>query len=244
MKKYIQLSLTVVLFVIGSRQMMFAQKNETIPKFYLGVAYGTSFAIGDFSDTDITNREAGFAKNGQRFDLYGGYFLDKRERTTVTGVFRYQRFETEIEDLVADYRASNPSLELTGATEDWRTYSFLMGLAYRVPVGKKFAFFPRAALGPMWATTPGIKLSASNTSFSNVFERNADTGLGLGYEVGIGLQNKLGKHFALFPTFTISGGWITIKDVVTNTQNAVVKSDYQPKIQSFNIGLSLAYLFY
>ena len=46
------------------------------------------------------------------------------------------------------------------------------------------------------------------------------------------------------PTFTFSGGLITIPDVIITTDNVSVISDYQPQIQSFNLGLSLAYKIY
>lgn len=221
-----------------------AQEQPEIPKSYIGIAFGTSFPIGDFGKADLDNPDAGFAKNGQRFDLYGGYFLDNKQRTTLTGVFRYQIFETEIEDLIQDLRAEDPSLELIGSTENWQVYSLLVGLAYKVDMGSKFAFFPRFGIGPLWATTPGISIDAPNAVITQKFDRSSETGLGLGYELGVGLNRKLGKHFALMPTFTFSGGFVTVNDVVTATDNIIAIGNYQPSIQSFNIGLSLAYKFY
>ncbi|MEO1259365.1 MAG: hypothetical protein AAFZ15_11240 [Bacteroidota bacterium] len=50
--------------------------------------------------------------------------------------------------------------------------------------------------------------------------------------------------FSLLPTFTFSGGIVTFNDVVTTSDNASVTNDYQPVIQSFNLGLSLGYGFY
>ncbi len=231
------------LLVLVGCQPLIAQE-EQYPKFYLGLSYGTSFSTGDFADTDITNLDAGFAKNGRRFDLYGGFFLDGVEKTTLTGVFRYQTFETEIDDLIETFRTENPGVELTGSTEDWQTYSFLVGLAYRVDIGPKFAFFPRAGVGPLFATNPGITINAPNAVITNTFERSSDTGAGVGSEIGIGFRTNLGKRFVLLPTFTYSAGFVTIRDVNTITDNVIVTSDYQPIIQSFNIGLSLAYRFY
>ncbi|HMQ49170.1 MAG TPA: hypothetical protein PKA00_17040 [Saprospiraceae bacterium] len=230
----------ILIFVAVSYQLK-GQEQYEIPKFYVGVAFGTSFPIGDFGSTDISNPDAGFAKNGRRFDVYGGHFLNNRERTTLTGVFRYQTFETEIEDLIADLKVDDPNLELIGSTEDWQVYSLLVGLAYKVDIGSKFAFFPRFGMGPLWTTTPGITINAPNAVITQKFDHSSETGLGLGYELGIGLNRKLGKHFALMPTFTFSGGFVTVNDVVTTTDNITAIGNYQPTIQSFNIGLSLAY---
>ena len=234
----------IILLVLVVGQSLFAQEKEQVPKFYLGLSYGTSFSIGDFQDTDISNPDAGFAKNGQRIDLYGGFFWSGSERTTLTGVLRYQTFETEIEDLIETRRSETLGVELTGSTEDWQVYSFLVGLAYKINIGSKFAFFPRAGVGPLFATNPGITIKAPNAVITNNFERSSDTGAGFGYEVGVGFRTDLGKRFVLLPTFTFSGGFVTINDVNTTTDNIIVRSDYQPIIQSFNIGLSLGYRFY
>lgn len=231
----------LVPLLLGIMQLVFAQEAQ-LPKFYLGISYGTSYAIGDFEDTNITNPDAGFAKDGRKIDVFGGFFLS--ERTTLTGGFRYQSFETELDDIVERFNTENPGAEFTGSAEDWQTYSFLVGLAYGVKIGKRFNFFPRVGVGPLWATNPGISVNAPNATITNNFDRSSDTGLGLGYEVGIGFRTNLGKRFSLLPTFTFSSGVVTINDVITVTDNIIVRSDYQPRIQSFNLGLSLGYRFY
>ena len=233
--------LIIILLVLIVKQSIFAQEEKP-PKFYLGLSYGTSFSIGDFQDTDIRNPAAGFAKDGRKIDIYGGFFL--RDKTTLTGGFRYQSFETEVEDIIERFNFENPGAEFTGSTEDWQTYSFLVGLAYRVNIGKRFNFFPRVGIGPLWATNPGITINAPNSTFTNNFERSSGTGFGLGYEIGIGFQTNLGKHFTLLPNFTLSGGTVSINDILTVTDNIMVNSDYRPMIQAFNLGLSLAYRFY
>lgn len=228
------------LFLIGY-QSIFAQEAQT-PSFYLGVSFGASFSIGDFKDTDISNPDAGFAKNGNKLDIYGGIPLT--EKLTLGGVLRYQRFETEIEDLVETFNSENPGSTFTGTTEDWQTYALLVGIAYQVNITKKFKIYPRFGFGPLIVNNPGLSINSPDGIVTNNFIRSSDTGFGLGYEIGIGLRKNLGKHFALMPTFTFSGGVVTISDVVTTTDNVIVISDYQPTIQSFNIGLSLAYRFY
>ena len=233
------ISIATLLLMIW--QSAFSQEVPN-PKFYLGLSYGTSYSMGNFADTDISNRDAGFAKNGRKIDVFGGYFINNR--TTLTGGFRYQSFETEVEDIIDRFTAEHTGAEFTGSTEDWETYSFLVGLAYRIPVRKRLNFFPRVGVGPLWATNPGIMVTSPNTTISNSFERSSDTGVGLGYEIGIGLQTNLGKRFSLLPTFTFSGGVVNIKDIKTITDRVIVISDYQPVIQSFNLGLSLGYRFY
>jgi len=217
------------------------EKNENA-MFYIGASYGTSFSIGDFSDTDISNPNAGLAENGQKIDLFGGY--RPGEKLILTFTFRYQSFETKVEDLINDFQAENQGVEFTGTTEDWQAYYFLTGIAYKVPIYKKFSIYPRVGLGPLYVSNPGITVSAPDGSITQNFSRSSEGGFGLGYEFGFGLIQDLGKHFSLMPTFTFSGGLVSIPDVVTTTDNVAITSRYEPRIQSFTLGLSLGYRFY
>ncbi|MDX2302430.1 MAG: outer membrane beta-barrel protein [Microscillaceae bacterium] len=232
----------ILLYLILSSGILFAQEDADKSKFYLGLSYGTSFSLGDFKDTDIENPDAGFAKNGQKFDLFLGFPID--DKITITGVFRYQSFNTEIEDLINDYKEDNPGSQITGSTEDWQAFYALVGLAYQIKLTKKLSFSPRFGLGPLLVKNPGITINDPDGVISQNFTRSSETGFGLGYEIGFGLSNDFGRHFSLMPTFTLGGGFVTIKDVITITDNVQVISDYSPQILSFNIGLSFAYRFY
>lgn len=212
------------------------------PKFYLGASYGTSFSLGDFKDTNINNPDSGFADDGTKLDIYGGFHLN--ERITLLGTFRYQTFDTEIEGLINQFNSDNPGVNFSGNTEDWKIYYVLVGAAYKVKVSRKFSFYPRFGLGPMIVKTPGINVNAPEANISQSFSRSSETGFGLGFEAGIGLSTSLGRHFALMPAFTFSGGFANINDVVSTTDNVSVTGNYQPTVLSFNLGLSLAYKFY
>ncbi len=240
--KRIPILFPYLVLLIACQTLSAQVEEKQYPKFYLGLSYGTSYSIGDFKDTDINNPDAGFAKNGQKIDVYGGIPLKKG--MIFTAGFRYQVFETEIEDIIDRFNTENPGAEFTGSTEDWQTYYFLVGIAYRVKISSRFNFFPRFGVGPLWATNPGIMVNAPNATINNNFERSSKTGVGVGYEVGIGFQTDIGKHLSLQPTFTFSGGIVQINDVTTTTDNVRITSDYQPRIQSFNLGLSLGYRFY
>lgn len=221
-----------------------AQAGLANPKFYLGGSYGTSFSMGDFEDTDIENPDAGFAKNGNKLDVFGGVFLN--DRVTFTALFRYQTFDTDIDNVIRSFNESesDPEVSYAGTTEDWKVYNFLLGFGYKLNINNKFSVSPRFGFGPMWVTTPGLEVAATGEGSTRNFSRTSETGLGIGYEVGIGFRSDLGKHISLMPTFTFSGGWATIENVVTTTNNVSVSRDYQPGVESFNLGVSLAYRFY
>ena len=211
-------------------------------KFYLGLSYGRSFPVGDFSDDNLENEDAGFAESGNKFDLYGGYFLD--DKWTVTAVFRYQNFQTDLSNLVQQVEINNPGVTYTGSSGDWETYYFLVGISYSLNIANKLKLYPRFGIGPVFAQNPGFSVEAQGNNLLGNVTRSSETGIGLGYELGLGLVRELGRHFALMPTFTFSGGIITINDVVTEFDNTTLLiADYQPNILTFNLGLSLAYRF-
>jgi len=231
--------LLLLLLISGLVNSVEGQQLAKDKRFFVGTSYGTSYAIGDFRDNDIENKDAGFAEHGKKLDLYGGFILDKR--FILTGGFRYQWFETQISRLVEELRTNNPGFNLNGTTNNWKAWSLLIGLAYKVPIIDIFAIFPRFGLGPLMVQNPGI--TVSDASGTVLFTRNSETGIGLGYESGFGLRRDLGKTFSLMPTFTFSGGYVNIKDVVSKTDQIIRKNTIQALIQSFNMGLSLAVRF-
>jgi opacity protein-like surface antigen len=239
MKRFL-IFFSVVSFSLTTMQAQ--EKQDQNDLVFVGVSYGRAFSMGDFGDTDINNPDAGFAQDGAKLDLYGGYNLT--DKTILTATFRYQNFETDIDNLANQVREQNEGINFTASTEDWKVYSLLVGVAYKIPLFKKFSVYPRAAIGPMLVTNPGITITSPDVAITQNFTRSSETGFGLGFEAGIGFKTNLHKRFALMPTFTIAGGWATINDVVNTTDNASVNTDYQANVLSFNLGLSLAYRFY
>lgn len=217
-------------------------QDERNFKFYLGVSYGTSFAVGNFADTDPNNPNAGFADHGRKIDFYAGYFLNKK--FTLNGDFRYQFYETNIDNVVNEYNTENPGANLTAESEKWETFYFLVGLSYLQDITKKFHLYPRVALGPMLVSNPAITGVVNTGDGTYNLERSSEVALGLGFEVGVGLRTKLGRHFTLMPTYDFSGGFVSIADVESTNNNISELNDYRPKIRSINLGLSIAYKFY
>ena len=232
MKKYIFL---IVLFITTT--FVVAQESE----YYFGISYGKSFPLGDFAANDINNGDTGFAESGNKLDVYGGKTLS--ENVTFTLTFRYQNFDTDIDALTKGLETNNQSADFIGNSDSWKTYSLLGGIEYKVNISKKFSIYPLVGLGPMLVSNPQFSITATNENTHTEVNRSSETGIGLGYEFGMGLKRDLGKNFCLMPTFTFSGGFVTIRDVETIINNVSITSNQKPKISTFNLGLSLAYKF-
>ncbi len=234
----------VLILALGFSMSLFGQEDKIPPrpKFYLGLSYGTSFPVLSFRSSDVTVDNAGFAKDGKKADVYAGYLLN--EKWILTGGYRYQFFETDVTEAIETFNANNPGFDFSGTTQNWQVSYLLFGFAYRVDITKRFRIYPRFSLGPMMAKNPGISIEAPNSTITQNFQRSSETGFGIGYELGIGLQTNIGKHFSLMPNFAYCQGQPNIKDVAVTMDNLSTTADYQPRIQTFNLGLSLAYRFY
>ncbi|MEL6485235.1 MAG: outer membrane beta-barrel protein, partial [Bacteroidota bacterium] len=138
---------SIIFFILLGVSSLKAQVNPQNARFYIGASFGTSFSLGDFKDTDINNPDAGFADDGTKFDVYGGFYLN--DRVTLTGTLRYQTFDADIGGLVQQFSEENPGVSFSGSTGNWDVYSLLIGTAYKVNISKKFSVFPRIGLGPM-----------------------------------------------------------------------------------------------
>lgn len=88
-------------------------------KYFVGVAIGTCYPVGNFGATDVGNADAGYAQNGNRYDLYVGYFLN--EHITLTAGLRYQRFGTDLSDVEDSFSSINPGVAFRGENGDWQT---------------------------------------------------------------------------------------------------------------------------
>lgn len=210
-------------------------------KYYFGVSYGKSFPLGDFAANDINNPDAGFAESGNKLDVYAGNVLSKSVTFTLT--FRYQTFDTDMDKLLNSLEATDQEVVFTSSSDSWKTYYLLAGIEHKVNISKKFSLFPRVGLGPMLVSNPQFSITATNENANIGVNRSSETGLGLGYEFGIGFKRDLGGNFSLMPTFTFSGGFVTISDVDTTVDNVSTTANYKANIFTFNLGLSLAYKF-
>jgi len=241
--KHLTLLLIGLYSLCTSAQPTDNQPTETnpkaLPRFFVGVAFGASFALGDFGDTDVNNADAGYAQNGNRYDLYGGYLLNKR--VTLTAGLRYQTFETDVSDVVDLFNTLNPNTTFEGENGNWESFYLLVGAAYKLPLTKRFALYPRLGVGPFWIASPDLEVQATDGMSQNNFSRSSETGLGLGYEIGVGLRTDLGKRLALLPTFTFSGGSARIAEVETQLNSLSSTRDFTASLLSFNLGLSLAF---
>ncbi|MEM7656882.1 MAG: hypothetical protein AAF399_12190 [Bacteroidota bacterium] len=174
-------------------------------------------------------------KTGGDWTFMGKYFLN--EWVTLTAGLRCQQFATDVSEVVSLFEERNPGVvAFRGEHGDWQTYYLLLGAAYRIPIVKRFALYPRFGLGSLWTVSPGLEVQATNGASQNQFSRSSETGVGVGYELGVGLRTNLGKRFALLPIFTVNGGWVNLMAVETSFNSLTAARDVGGKHSILQLG--------
>lgn len=240
--------LILLVLIICSINTIFAQEKDS--KYFIGVSYGKSLPLGDFKDNKIDLDEfgnnSGFANNGNKFDIFGGYYLTKDYG--ITGLIRYQNFTTDANSFANELKRINPTINFAVDSKDWKFASVLAGMFYNYPITKRMSIQPKGMLGLMYGSSPEITVDATNSSNARVVNVESGNSVGMAYEFGIGFKSTFGKHFALMPTFDLSGGILSFKNNKTiyspigGTVNTYTNT-YNPSILTFNFGLAAAYTF-
>lgn len=235
------------LLVILVNQVTIAQKKDS--KYFIGLSYGKSLPLGDFKDNkvqlDNLGYSSGFANTGVKFDVFGGYSLNKEYG--VTGLIRFQSFSTDANSFAKELNRLSPSVNYEVDSKDWKFASVLGGVYYNFPLTNRMSLQPKCMIGLMYGISPEINVNANDGSNTRVIFVESGNSIGLAYEFGIGLKSKLGNNFALMPTFDFSGAFLSFKNNKTvtnyNGSNLYNTRTYNPSILTFNFGLSLAYIF-
>lgn len=233
----------ILLFFFVSSINILAQNNNAKSIYYLGVSYGNSFPLGDFKSNDASSAyyDPGFAETGSKLDLFWGCNLSKN--VNLTALIRAQKFGTDSESIANNAQKNYPTTQFFVDSKDWECISFLMGGNYKISISKKMSFHPKAMIGLIYAKSPEINVIAINGNLESSRYTESSSTAGFAYEFGLGLERKLGTHFALMPSFDLSGGFLTFNDLKTRYGNgSLLFRDYLINLNSFNLGLALSYI--
>jgi hypothetical protein len=240
--------LILLLLLLLSIQTIYSQNEE--PKYFIGLSYGKSFPLGDFKDNDVDlnsfGKNSGFANTGTKFDFNAGYHIKKNYGAAA--VIRYQSFSTDANSFAVELNNISPSVDYKVDSKNWQFTSAYVGMFYVFPITKRISILPKGLIGFMYGTSPEINVDATNQGNTRVISIESGNSFGFAYEIGIGLKSKLGKHFALMPSFNLSNGFLSFKNNKTvytpegGTSTTYTRT-YNPSLLTFNIGLAFAYLF-
>jgi hypothetical protein len=224
----------------------FSQENSTsIDKpSHFAISVGSSIPLLDFKSTDGNNANAGFAKDGTKYDILWGKDL-KNPNWGMTSLFRFHKNPIDVGALASIVKTAYPSFDYIISAKDWKLYTLMGGAYYRIPVSKKMTIMPKAMIGLAYIYSPEINVVANNnagniaTSYTESSNSITPT-----YLFSIGVKSNLYKRIVLVSNFDILGAFPTFSNVKTTygngTSNNRTKS---PTFLTFNYGFGIGFKF-
>jgi hypothetical protein len=224
----------------------FSQENSTSidKQSYIAVSVGSSIPLQDFKSTNANNANAGFAKNGTKYDILWGKDL-KNPHWGVTGLFRFHKNPIDVEALTSVAKTAYSSYDYSISAKDWKLYTLMAGTYYRIPVSKKMTIMPKAMIGLAYIYSPEINVLAENNlgNIATSFTESSHT-ITPSYLFSIGLKSNLYKRIVLVSNFDILGAFTTFNDVKTTYGNDTsITRTKSPSFLTFNYGIGIGYKF-
>ena len=220
--------------------------NATVsPKWIIGITGGSSIPFGNFTKTDFTNPDAGFAAAGGNIGLTGTYMLNKH--IGISALASYHRYGVKGLQTLADGFKESFALDSTTVDTKGSNYSLnlLIGPIYSFSVGKKknISIDSRILAGFVSAHLAGNQVFFEDQAAST-FSQNTATANTFGLQLGSGARYSVSTHvgvslnvdyFYSKPDFQIS------YENRNNNAGRWVKNYNQP-INGLNTNLSIVYL--
>lgn len=229
----------------------FAQKGSS----FIEIDGGVSLPLGNWSKvTNASTLESlngtktdnsGYAKTGGFFSVDGAWFFSRY--FGIGGMFKYGSYGLKgVDSLSQGYEESFDVDTTRTSVTNYRMWSILPGLYFKLPLAKKFSLTARALAGIADTRTPeitvgiedggiedppAVQYSASKISFA------ADLGAGLNYNIRKNIAiDARADYFYTQPDFTIGNS--------TRNNNAGREiTSYDQPLESVNFSLGVSYFF-
>jgi hypothetical protein len=191
-KIFILLIVSLLLFSIGSAQEKSCKKGHCLKGDvgYINVTVGPCFPLGSFSDNDMKNPDAGFAKSGSNAGLNAGFRLT--EKVSLTGELFYSVTGYDVITLTQKLANDYPGTKWTTSGRSWDIYGFMVGASYSYPFRNKITGDFKFQSGFMHSSTPQMIITSNTGSKITETEKSASSFV---YQISIGGHYPLGRLF-------------------------------------------------
>ena len=176
-------------------------ERQTDQKWIINVTGGSSFPLGDFGSTEITNERAGLTKVGVSSRIRASYEVSEKLYITADAVWFYNPLDAD--KLLTAFKNDNPSsiydsYKLT--TRAWKVYGLMGGVCKGFSMGE-FDLELRALVGPVQGIYPKINIEQKDfdADTSNSFSYSAKSviqlAMDLGFDFKINIKKNIGISF-------------------------------------------------
>lgn len=214
---------------------------------YVNFTVGPSIPTGSFSDNDIKNKDAGFAKTGSNIGLNAGFNL--YDKVNVGGSLFYSVNSFDVSSLKQKLSNDYPGTIWETYGRNWDIFGFMIGATYSYPFKNKFVGDVKFQTGIMNSSLPEMVIT-SNTGLK--ITEGKRTASSFVYQISIGGHYPLGRlldvtgsleYLSSSPTFSnisrVSNLPSSTPGSVTGT--GVTSYNHNINLLSLNFGFSVKF---
>jgi opacity protein-like surface antigen len=209
-------------------------------KGYIGVSLGPSIAIGDFASKDADNEAAGWANTGAIFDISFAYKLGNGN-FGLTALLRGQANTTDAQALVDEFKYQYPDFIWLVESGNWSIGGLMLGGFGSFPISDKTSFDARAMIGFLNASSPEIKITGIDSSFSSAWiKQSSSSASAFSYLIGAGFSFGIGNRLCILTNVDYLGAKPEFSKVRTTTSTGEQFTDtWSQNFGTLNIGIGI-----
>lgn len=209
---------------------------------YVGLSIVASLPIGDFSSTDTSIDNAGFANAGRCIDVSLGYSVNKF--FGLCALFRFQSNDFNAQSLSKILEKKRPQFSWTVTAEPWKATEFMGGVngTFPLDLNSITAIEIKGLIGIARITSPEIVVTGKAIGmFAGVTEESKIVS-SIIYLVGIGYRYNIGMHVSMFINLDYSYSKPEFTDVkLIAPWGTYSTTSFNQKIENCNIGVGVAF---
>lgn len=188
MKKFKLISATVLLSIAFTQKMM-AQSSNGMVSFSLG----PSIPIGNFSNSELSNSDAGWANTGSLIDFSFAQKLGN-SKFGIIAKFRSQANPLDNKSLTEEYENQTTGAICEVNSKPWSTGAILVGGFASLPISNKIYFDPKALIGFSGSISPDISVDITSNGYTGWVIQNGQSASAFAFMVGAGFRFEVGKR--------------------------------------------------
>jgi opacity protein-like surface antigen len=204
---------------------------------------GAGISMPNFSSTPDGQAYAGSGSNISF--SYEREIISKKNEWLTLGA-RYLTTSNPYSHLnedIALFQNTNPTLSFTGTSDNYKLSSFLLGCGFYNYIGKKenFTLFIKAYLGTGGLTSPAQSIKASNEAYVNISEITKNSFV---YTGSAGINYNFTKKIALGVNFEyIKGSFLFVNQNVSLVNGTTSQDPYTINYSNLCLSTALSFKF-
>lgn len=241
---------TIKLSVLASTLLILTSISSQAQFFEISIYSAQSSLFGDFTETDLNNKGAGYASIGSSFGVELNYYLKNnigfglRTSSTVYMADK-DKYQTDIKNSIGitddNYDFSNQYLYAHAS------FGSEFGISYLLDVSEKLQLEPFMYVGFRVLGSPATSVVYSENNNTHTYQKKSAGYLGFSYAPGVRLKWNVHKRINLNAHLEYQGRNFIAGDETSITQSynslEIETTERKYTINGIALGLGISYKF-